>query len=98
MKCSIVARRGDGEMGRWGEWAYWRWILLLSPSLLVSPSAVWACPFCSDAVSTASKHLAKGFYWSILFMLAVVFGVVGAVAAVILRAQRQAAGQSSPRA
>ena len=47
------------------------------------------CPFCSDSVTTA---MAKGFYWSILFMLAVPFLVVGTIAGVLWRAGRKKAG------
>ena len=49
---------------------------------------LYACPFCADNVNAANKHLAWGYYWSVLFMLAVVFTVVGVIGAIIVRAQR----------
>jgi hypothetical protein len=54
------------------------WFLFLHAPLL-------ACPFCSDNVASG---MAKGFFWSILLMLAVPVVVVGTIAGVIWRAGR----------
>jgi hypothetical protein len=48
-----------------------------------------ACPFCKDSVTPG---MAKGFFWSILLMLAVPVAVVGAIAGVIWRAGRKKVG------
>ena len=47
---------------------------------------LYACPFCKEAVSTG---LAKGFYWSILLMLAVPIVVVAVIAGLIEKAGRR---------
>jgi hypothetical protein len=52
-------------------------------------SSLLACPFCSSNTTTG---MAKGFYWSILLMLAVPVVVVGTIAGVIWRAGRQKKG------
>ena len=56
----------------------------------LSCRAVRACPFCSDNVATG---MAKGFYWSILLMLAVPFLVVGTIAGVLWRTSRPPLGR-----
>ncbi len=45
-----------------------------------------ACPFCKEALNGG---LAKGFYWSILWMLSVPVVVVGAISTVVWRAYRR---------
>ena len=71
-------------------------IILLSFAMCVLRCAIaWACPFCSDNVTTG---MAKGFYWSILLMLAVPFVVVATIAGVLWRAGRKKGGlRDAPR-
>jgi hypothetical protein len=49
-----------------------------SLALVVSTqAAVWACPGCKEATSDQSLNLAKGFSYSILFMMPIPFIIVG---------------------
>ena len=64
---------------------------------LLLPVALSACPLCKDATSDAetpggSASLGRGFFWSILLMIAAPFTVVGGVATVILRKRRRQSG------
>jgi predicted Na+-dependent transporter len=64
-------------------------ICALLAALLV-PALAAACPDCKDAVADqtpgGSADLGRGFYWSILLMIFVPFGIVATVAGLILRA------------
>jgi hypothetical protein len=65
-------------------------------SLLFALPLAWACPFCKDALT---QGMAKGFFWSILLMLAVPVAVVSVIAGVIWRAeQKKRAGPDVPHA
>ena len=70
-------------------------VLLLAAVL--APAIAAACPNCKDATSDAetpggSANLGRGFFWSILLMVAAPFTVVGSVAVVILRNRRRQSG------
>jgi hypothetical protein len=61
------------------------------------PAIAGACPNCKDASSDAdtpggSADLGRGFFWSILLMIAAPFTAVGGLAAVILRKRRRQSG------
>jgi heme/copper-type cytochrome/quinol oxidase subunit 2 len=58
----------------------------LAPLLAVAllAGAAWACDSCKNAVSQNGASLARGFYWSILVMVATPFTIVGGVGAVLL--------------
>lgn len=65
-------------------------LFLLAAFLL--PAVVAACPDCKDAQSETpggSANLGKGFYWSILLMMAAPFSVVATVGLLVLRARRR---------
>jgi heme/copper-type cytochrome/quinol oxidase subunit 2 len=53
---------------------------------LLMVSLAQACPLCKEALSAG---LAKGFFWSILLMLAMPFLVVGVIATWWWRAHRK---------
>lgn len=58
------------------------------------PSALVACPLCKDATSDAdapggSAGLGRGFYYSILLMIAAPWTAVGTVALLIVRKRRR---------
>jgi hypothetical protein len=55
---------------------------------LLSALPLNACPLCQEAISRVSG-LAKGFYWSILLMLAVPLLVVSVISGIIINARRQ---------
>lgn len=70
-------------------------VLLLAA--LVLPAALSACPLCKDATPDAespggSASLGRGFYYSILLMIAVPWTAVGTVAFLIFRRRRRARG------
>ena len=74
-----------------------RVVLVLLLAALLAPAIAAACPNCKDATSDAetpggSANLGRGFFWSILLMLAAPFTVVGSVAVVILRHRRRQSG------
>lgn len=52
--------------------AGWRWNLMLGIAFwgLCLASQASACPTCKDALAANGSRVAEGFYWSILFMLA----------------------------
>lgn len=69
-------------------------IVLLIAAVL--PAVAGACPNCKDASSDAetpggSASLGRGFYWSILLMVAAPFTVIGTFAITLLRARRKRA-------
>jgi hypothetical protein len=70
-------------------------VLLLVAFLL--PAALSACPLCKDATPDAeypggSASLGRGFYYSILLMIAVPWTAVATVAFLIFRRRRRERG------
>jgi len=66
-------------------------------AVLVLPAIVSACPLCKEATSDAetpggSASLGRGFYYSILLMIAVPWTAVGTVAFLIYRRRRRDRG------
>jgi hypothetical protein len=75
-------------------------VLLAVLVAAVLPAVAAACPDCKDAASDAetpggSANLGRGFYWSILLMVAAPFAVAGGVTLAILRARRRRARESA---
>jgi hypothetical protein len=72
-----------------------RAILGLALAALVLPKCVppvIACPNCKEAVSATDSQVAstsRGYNWSVLFMLAVPFSMVGAGAFMVHRAAKR---------
>ena len=69
--------------------------------LVALPAALSACPLCKDATSDAdtpggSASLGRGFYYSILLMIAVPWTAVGTVAFLIVRRRRRDRALSVP--
>jgi hypothetical protein len=66
---------------------------------LIAPLVLSACPLCKEASSDADKpggnSMWRGMYWSILFMVAAPFAMVGTMIVMIRRARRHgvAAGE-----
>jgi hypothetical protein len=88
----LVSARNNGSNHHFGQ-AQGLPLQFLWFSFLNAP--LWACPFCSDNVTSG---MAKGFYWSILLMVAVPFLVVGTIAGVLWRAGRKKGGlRDAPR-
>ena len=69
-----------------------RLLLLVITLGLFAPAAALACPNCKEAVSLGSgeaANAASGYNWSVLFMIAVPFSMVGTGALAIRRAARR---------
>ena len=71
--------------------------LLLVVAALLVPAALGACPLCKDATSDAetpggSASLGRGFFYSILLMIATPWLAVGTVAYLIFRRRRRERG------
>lgn len=67
---------------------------LLLLAAIVLPGVLSACPLCKDATPDAeypggSASLGRGFYYSILLMIAVPWTAVGTVAFLIFRRRRR---------
>lgn len=68
---------------------------LLVLAALVLPALVAACPLCKEAEADTpggSASLGRGFYYSILLMIAVPWTAVGTVAFLIFRKRRRDRG------
>jgi hypothetical protein len=61
--------------------------LFFAAIILLNPAAAFACPGCNAAVT---DQLGRAFNPSVLFMMAMPFAVVGAIASGLVYAYRQA--------
>ncbi|HSB78174.1 MAG TPA: hypothetical protein VLM91_05275 [Candidatus Methylomirabilis sp.] len=57
-----------------------RWFSLIGVALL-NPAAAWACAVCGTGLGVAGDPTARGFYWGILFLMAMPFAVAGSIGA-----------------
>jgi hypothetical protein len=67
--------------------------------LSVAPDA-WACPTCREGLADnpAGQSLARGFYYSILFMMSMPFLILGTLGTVAYRSvQKAKTEQSQPQ-
>ena len=66
--------------------------------------AAWACPSCKESLSASQANLARGFYFSILFMMSmpflILFGIGGyfywQIRKALALAAQTAAGDNQP--
>lgn len=80
----------------------WLTVAILVSFLLVAES-VWACPTCKDSIAgdPASANLARGFYFSILFMLSMPYLILTGIGLYFYnlvrkaRREREGAAQAS---
>jgi hypothetical protein len=84
-----------------------RWLLIAAAIVLVLliASVAAACPTCKDGLAENDPHgqsIARGFYYSILFMMAMPFAILGTFGSLaylsIRRAKAQQAEDQSNRA
>ncbi len=57
-------------------------VMVLGILLFSLGQEAWGCPTCKDGIDggAAGGNLARGFYWSILFMMAMPFALIGSFA------------------
>lgn len=76
-------------------------ILLGIALVLVFAPTLQACPLCGDAVENQvgsnAAGVMTGFFWSILFMMAMPYVLFGGFTALVVRAHRQAADEKPTR-
>ena len=70
---------------------------ILTLSALLWSGALLACPLCAENMSNdvygkQPSQLGRGFFWSIIFMMALPFVTVGTMAVKIYLAKRRASG------
>lgn len=68
-------------------------VLIAVGGMLLAPAAALACPLCKEAKADTdypggTASLPKGFYYSILLMMAAPFTIVGGLAFRIYRSRR----------
>ena len=51
----------------------------------LSPSILFACPLCEEAIAKTRGGLAKGFYWSVLLMIGMPLVVIAVIAGFFIR-------------
>jgi hypothetical protein len=70
-----------------------RVVAILLVAAVILPALAAACPLCKEAASDADKPGAtsvwRGMYWSILFMIAAPFAMVGTMIVLVRRARRR---------
>ena len=93
MKCSIsTVYRGPWTVVRRNMVRCW---VLIGSLFTVHGARLFACPLCKEALT---QGMAKGFFWSILLMIAVPAVVVGVIAGALWRAGQKRRGlQAGPR-
>jgi hypothetical protein len=67
-------------------------VTLAASAFLASPRPAAACPNCKEAVSAQPADVARmadGYNWSIVFMIAVPFSLLGTGAFMVRRAAQQ---------
>ena len=83
-----MARPADRGMRRRIAW----WCLALAAACAVVASEAVACPNCKDAVATADPegmNVARGYFYSILLMLAMPFLLAGSFGIYVWREMRR---------
>src|SRR5262245_4586415 len=76
---------------------------LAAAVLLIAADLAAACPTCKDALAhdPASANLARGVYYSILFMVTMPYLIFGSLCAyfywMVCRAKKQQAASAAPR-
>lgn len=82
-------------------------LLMALVIVMFCPASVEACPNCTEILSESksgtptidpqqAQGLATGFYWSILFMIATPFSIVGGLGAMLYFNIRKNAPKSEP--
>jgi len=86
--------------GRWVRCLQAALPLLIVAVALLAAADAFGCPNCKDAVSDADPdgmNLARGYFYSILIMLAMPFALIGSFSAYVWREMRRqkAAGDAA---
>ena len=62
-------------------------IVAVCVAVVLGPATAWACPGCKQALAEEGQgDLARGIYYSVLFMMSVPFAIVGTFSFVAYRA------------
>jgi hypothetical protein len=82
------------------EPAFVRWMLIALALMLVCliASVAGACPNCKEGLAQTDPHgqsIAAGYYYSILFMMAMPFGILGTFGSLAYLSIRRAARQQA---
>ena len=74
-------QRHRPDIGKLARWMFAsRFVLILLLVVLVGAQVVDACPGCKDALSENDPQharMVRGYFWSILFMMAMPFTIAG---------------------
>ena len=73
--------------------------VLVAIVLLLATADAFACPNCKDAVNTADPdglNLARGYFYSILLMLAMPFTLIGSFGCYVWREMRKQQREQAP--
>lgn len=102
------ARRSIASPGWWqggGSWPAWRTLAVcVAVAVVLGAADAFGCPTCKDAVNTSDPeglNVARGYFYSILLMLAMPFTLAGSFGAYVWREMRrqralEAATRSAP--
>jgi hypothetical protein len=70
-----------------------RWLsIAFTVGLMLLPAVAWGCPTCKDGfdpAATGDANLARGYFYSILIMLAMPFTLAGSFGAYVWREMRR---------
>ena len=71
-------------------------LIALLGTLFICSSAALACPGCKEALASEGQgNIVQGYFWSILFMMAMPFALVGAFSGYMYLEVRRARGRQA---
>ena len=71
------------------------WVFFLIMTLGMFATDVLACPTCKESVVETQDHLTLGYYWSILFMMAMPFTLIAGWTCMIFYLRKKLKSQMS---
>ena len=71
-------------------------LIALATTLAICSSTAMACPGCKEALASEGQgNIVQGYFWSILFMMAMPFALVGAFSGYMYLEVRRARGRQA---
>ena len=58
-----------------------QFLLIVALMILLAETSLEACPTCRETLSENDSHLVSGYFWSIVFMMAMPFILLGSLSA-----------------